>query len=89
MRKGSTYSLEKVEVRVIINTTVERHIQSIVLAFSKASIFDVSSAWEEVTISVKRDSHHSVGTVESLFHSISMVDINVDVKHSVMILQQF
>lgn len=86
MRKGRTYSLEKVEVRVIINTTVERHIQSIVLAFSKASIFDVSCARKEVTISVERDSHHSVSAVESLFHSITMMHIDVDVEHSVVIL---
>lgn len=82
------YGLEQVEESVIINATVERDIESIVLAFPVANILQISSSREEVSISVERDCHDSVSAVESFFDTISMVDIDIDIEYTVMVLEQ-
>ena len=47
------------------------------------------STWEEaLTISMKRESKNPVGVEKSLLHSITVVDVNVNVKHTSMMFQQ-
>ena len=47
------------------------------------------STWEEaLTISVKWKSKNPVGVEESLLHSITVVDVNVNVQHTSVMFQQ-
>jgi hypothetical protein len=84
-----SYSFEEVEIIVIINSRVERDVERVVLALSVTDVLDISSPWEEVAEPVEGDSHDSVSAVESLFDSVSMMDVDVDVEHAVVVLEQF
>lgn len=46
---------------------------------------EITCAREVFTILVKRYRHHPVSSIERLLHSITMVDINVYVQHSLVI----
>lgn len=49
----------------------------------------ISSPWEEVIpILVKGNSHDSVAGQERLLNAIAMVDVNVNIQHPVMVLEQ-
>lgn len=45
----------------------------------------LSSAREKFTVLVKADSHNSVSSVESLFHTITVMHINIYIEHSSMV----
>lgn len=84
-----SYSFEQVKVGIVVNSTVERHVQGVVLAFSEPSVFNVPRAWEKIAVSVEGNCHYSVGAVKGFLHPVSMMNINIDVKHSVLILEKF
>lgn len=48
----------------------------------------MTSAWEVVFEFVEGAGHDSVGKVESLFNSITVVDIDVDIEHSLESFEQ-
>lgn len=54
-----------------------------------SDIFDVACAWEVVLEFVEAAGHHSVGQVEGLFHTVSMMDVDVNVQHPLVYFQQF
>lgn len=49
---------------------------------------NVTSAREIFTEFVERDSHYSVGRVESFFDTVSVVNINVDVQNALVVSTQ-
>ena len=52
-------------------------------------VAELTCPWEEgVPVVVKGDGHDSVSQVEGLLYAISMVDVNVDVQDTWMILEQ-
>lgn len=53
-----------------------------------SNILQVARAWKEITIAMKRDSHHSIRAVECLLNTITMMDIDIDVEYSIVILEQ-
>ena len=52
-------------------------------------IIDMSSPWKIVFEFVERTSHNSICEIESLFHAIPMVDIYINIEHSLKSLKQF
>ena len=44
----------------------------------------VNLTWEILSELVERAGHDSVSSVESFFHAIAMVDVDVNVKHALM-----
>jgi len=73
---------------VILETIQKRYVDCIAGSFLTPHILDISCPREEVTISVEADGHHSVGCVKGFFNSIAVVDVDIDVEHSLMILEQ-
>lgn len=54
-----------------------------------ADIVDMSCPWEIVLELVEGAGHDAIGEVESFLHAVSVVDIDVDVQHPLVGLQQF
>lgn len=52
------------------------------------SHLDIASAREEIAILVERNGHHTVRDVECFFDSISVVDVNINVQHTRVVLEQ-
>lgn len=44
-----------------------------------------ASSWEELSVLVEADSHDSVGSVKGFLHTISVVEINIDVQNACMV----
>jgi hypothetical protein len=53
-----------------------------------ASVLDITSAWEEIAISMERYGHDSICAVEGFLDSISMMNVDIDIEYSVMIFQE-
>lgn len=84
-----TYRRINVEVGCIIDAFFQWHVERVTDAFAGASLFEVACTGEEVTIPVKAHRHHSVRCVKGFFDTVTMMDINVDIEDSVVILEQF
>mmetsp|Transcript_5354 Transcript_5354/g.15736 ORF Transcript_5354/g.15736 Transcript_5354/m.15736 type:complete len:478 (+) Transcript_5354:47-1480(+) len=80
--------LEDLIVRVVIHAFPQRTVHRVVLPRPHADILEVSGAREEVAVFVEGNCHHSVREVKSLLHAISVVDVNVDVEDSRMVLEE-
>jgi hypothetical protein len=44
--------------------------------------------WEELSILVEGHGHDTVGAVEGLLDTVTMVDVDVDVQHTSVVLEQ-
>ena len=66
----------------IINTVSKREIDSIIFSGANTNIAELTSTREILAIFVKRDSHNSVGSIESFFNAIAVVNVNVDIQDS-------
>lgn len=49
----------------------------------------MSCSWEVILELVEGACHDSIGQVEGFLHAVSVVDIDIDVQHSLVGLQQF
>ncbi len=82
------YSLEQLGKREAIDAFQQRHIQRIVRPLPVPCVTQCPCSREEVpVVLVEAHCHHSVCAVERLFHSIAMMDVDVDVEHSLVSLQ--
>lgn len=68
----------------IVDTIAKREVDRIVLTRADTNISKLASAREVLAIFVEGDGHDSIGSVESFFDSIAMVDINVDVEDALL-----
>jgi len=59
-----------------------------VLSGFAAHIFNITGAGEKIPVFVKGDGHDSIGAVESFLDAIAVVDVNVDVEHAGVVLEQ-
>ena len=50
---------------------------------------EISGAGEVLSVLVEGDGHHAVGGVEGLLHAVAVVDVDVDVQHPLVVLEQF
>lgn len=81
--------LVDVDETVIVKSIQQWHVDGVAFAFSFTHVLKIAGAREEVSISMEADSHHAVRHVEGLFDAVAMMDVNVDVEHTLVILQQF
>lgn len=68
----------------IVDTVTEREVDCIVFALTNADVAQFAGSGKVLAIFVERDSHDTVGGVESLFHTIAMVNVDIDIKDSLL-----
>ena len=67
----------------------EWYVQRVVLPIMLADFMQCTRAREEIlAVLVKWDTHASVGEVEGLLHSVSMMHVDIEVEHPWVDLQQ-
>lgn len=81
--------LEKVLVTLVINAIPQGHIQTVVAATLCPDFIHVTCAREEViSVFVEGHRHDPVSEVESFLNPVTMVDVNINVKHPRVVLEQ-
>ena len=75
-------------VCLVINTVAEGEIHGIVLTRANANVAKFSRAREIFAIFVERNRHDPVGGIERLFDAVAMMNIDVDIKHTLLEAQQ-
>mmetsp|Transcript_13112 Transcript_13112/g.28757 ORF Transcript_13112/g.28757 Transcript_13112/m.28757 type:complete len:211 (-) Transcript_13112:538-1170(-) len=83
------HRLEHCLVGTVVDALLQGHVDTVVLAGFRADVFDIPSAWEEVSVFVEGQGHHSVRGVEGLLHPVPVVDVDVDVQNALVLLEQF
>ena len=84
-----TYRLKDSLVGDVIDTVVQREVERVVLTKSATNILNVTSTREELSVLVEGQGHNTVGCVEGLFNSVSMMDIDIDVENALVYLEKF
>lgn len=83
------HRLEQPLVRVVVHPVAQRHVDRVVLARPDADVLDVAGAGEEeVAVLVKGDGHHAVRREEGLLDAVAVVDVDVQVEHASVHLEQ-
>lgn len=83
------YGLEDGSVCRVCDTVSEREVDGVVFARANTDISKFACSGEVLTIFVEGARHDSVGCVEGLLNTISVVYINVDVKNALMESEKF
>jgi hypothetical protein len=68
----------------VVNAVSEREVDCVVLALANTNVSQFAGAGEVFSVLVERNSHDSVGSVEGLLDTISVVDVDVDVEDSLV-----
>lgn len=76
--------LERFVVKPLVQREVDRVVRSRVLA----DIIDVASAREIILELMEGAGHDSIGEIEGLLNTVAVVDIDIDIQHSLIGLQQ-
>jgi hypothetical protein len=76
-------------VGFIVHAIVEGKVDSIILARSVSRILHVSGSGEVFTKFMETACHDAIGTIESFFDAISVVNVNVYVQDAFVHLEQF
>lgn len=74
--------------RQVIRSRVQGVVYRIILASFCADIIDATGSREEVSVLVERDGHYSISREECFFYSITVMAVDVNIKHSLICLQQ-
>mmetsp|Transcript_21460 Transcript_21460/g.55233 ORF Transcript_21460/g.55233 Transcript_21460/m.55233 type:complete len:327 (-) Transcript_21460:288-1268(-) len=82
------HGLEDVLVRHVVDPVAQREVDRVVLPRARAHILHVARAGEVLAKLVERARHHAVGGVEGLLHAVAVVDVDVDVQHARVVLEQ-
>ena len=80
--------LEDALVARVVDAVVEGEVHGVVLARARAHVAHRARAGEEVAELVEGDAHDAVRRVEGLLHAVAVVDVDVDVQHARVVLQQ-
>ena len=83
-----THWLEHALVGLVRDSVSQREVAAVILPLPESSVSQSTSTREEFTIFVKAARHHSIRSVESLLHTISVMNVDVDVEHARMVAQQ-
>lgn len=82
--------LEELEIGIIVNAFLQRHVNREEPAYSLSNRVQRSSPREEILIKLmKRHSHDPIRIVEGLFNSIAMMHVYIQIQHPRIHLQQF
>ena len=68
-------------------TVSEGEVEGVVLAAAGPDVAEVAGAGEVFSVLVEADSHHSVRGVERLLDPVTVVNVDIDVEHSLVVLQ--
>jgi hypothetical protein len=71
------------------DTISKRKVDSIVFSLSNTSVSKFTSAGEVLSVLVERNRHDTVGGVESLLDTITMMHVNIDVKDPLFESKEF
>jgi hypothetical protein len=75
--------LEEVEKVLVSDAWFKWDVEGVVFAIVFAYLMEGTCAWEEfLSVLMEGDGHAAVGEVEGLFHSISVVNVDVQIQHS-------
>ena len=72
----------------VVDAVTEGEVEAVVFAAPGSDIPEVSCAGEILPVLVEADRHHSVRGVERLLHSISVVDVDINVENPLVVFQQ-
>ena len=76
------YGLKDKATVLIIDTTVQRDVHSIVLAFTETNVLQCTRTGEVVSIFMEGAGHDSVGAIKSFFDTITMMNININIHNT-------
>jgi hypothetical protein len=76
--------LEDTLVGNVVDTIAQREIDSVVFAGADANIAKFTSTRKVLAVLVKGYGHNAIGCVKCLLDTITMMDINVDIKNSLL-----
>ena len=79
---------DKLAVAVVVHAVLEREVDRVVAALARAEVEVVAGAGKVLAVLVEGRRHHAVGRVEGLLHAVAVVDVNVDVEHARVHLEQ-
>lgn len=78
-------SLEYIRIIWVSDALLQWHIDRVVSTVVSANLEHVTCAREKaVSVLVKWNSHHSIRQIECILHTIAVVNINIDIKHTRM-----
>lgn len=72
----------------IVNPISKRKVDRVVLALSDTIVTELTSPREVLSIFVEGSSHDSVGGIESFLNTITVMDIDVNVKNSLLVSEE-
>lgn len=76
-------------VRVVVDTIAEGEVDGVVLAGTDADVAQLTSTREVFAVLVEGDGHDTVGRIEGLLDTISVVDVNIDVEDALLESKEF
>lgn len=83
------HRLEHLEVGGVVDALLEGDVDGVVAAALGAQLIHVTRAGKEVVaVLVERHRHHPVRQVERLLDAVAMVDVDVNVEHSRVVLEE-
>ena len=74
--------------RIGINSITKRHVDGVGFAFFHAHISHITGPGEKVTKLVERARHHPIRRIKRLFHTISVMHVNVNIQNTRIRAQQ-
>ena len=72
----------------VVNSVTEWEVEAVVLPTACSDVPEVSSPGEVLSVLVEADSHDSVSGVEGLLHPVTVVDVNIYVEDSLVVLEE-
>ena len=72
----------------VVDSVPERKVETVVLPPAGPDIPQVSGAGEVFSVLVEGHSHDPVGGVEGFLHPVAVVNVNIDVENTLVILEQ-
>mmetsp|Transcript_21127 Transcript_21127/g.35286 ORF Transcript_21127/g.35286 Transcript_21127/m.35286 type:complete len:256 (-) Transcript_21127:392-1159(-) len=81
--------LEDAFVRFVIDSIFQWEVDRVILALSDSNILDVTCSRKVLAKLVEGDTHHTIGGVEGLLDSITVVNVDVNVQHPLVDLEEF
>ena len=76
-------------IALVVNAVLERNVERVVLACLHTDVLDIAGPGEEVVpVLMERDSHHAVRRVEGLLDAVAVVDVDVEIQDTWVVLKQ-
>mmetsp|Transcript_21755 Transcript_21755/g.64501 ORF Transcript_21755/g.64501 Transcript_21755/m.64501 type:complete len:428 (+) Transcript_21755:163-1446(+) len=82
------HGLEDGGVRGVVDAVLERKVDRVVLPRVCSDVLDVARAGKVLAKLVKGDGQHAVCRVKGLLDAVAVVDVNVNVEHAAVVLEQ-